>query len=182
MRHPCTSPFWDCYVFCIPHSTRFLISTSRFCIKDRGVCVYSLCTYPSHDMNPKFQTHAMYSISYFRKSFPIFRRRPPSWIRKHPPPFINHIKSKRIMISTLNFPSIPEVIHHNILISMIMETLRNYFSTLQEFFFRYCPGKGIIGVPTSWWNASFLSISLRNILRPHTEMTILDITEQGHKD
>lgn len=167
-------------------------------------------------MNPKFQTHVMYSISYFRKSFPISRRRPPSWIRKHPPPFINHIKSKRIMISTLNFPSIPEVIHHNVLqwfegkllylymrekllaysnsftgynssqklylISMIMETLRNYFSTLQEFFFRYCPGKGIIGVPTSWWNASFLSITLRHILRPHTEMTILDITEQGHKD
>ena len=28
VRHPCTSPFWHCYVFCMPHSTRFLISTS----------------------------------------------------------------------------------------------------------------------------------------------------------
>lgn len=57
----------------------------------------------------------MYLISYFSESFPIFRRRPPSWVRNHPPPFINHIKSKRIMISALYFPSIPEVIHYNIL-------------------------------------------------------------------
>lgn len=128
----------------------------------------------------------MYFISYFSEAFPIFGRRPPSWVRNHPPPFINHIESKRIMVSTWDFLPIPEVIHHNILqgfeenisclhlmkvlltysnssvsygsylylVSMIMELLRNYFSTLQEFFFRNCPAKGIIGIPSSWWDAS----------------------------
>lgn len=66
-------------------------------------------------MNPKLQTHGMYFLGYFSKPFPSSGWWPSIWVRDHPPPFIDNIKSKRINVSTFHFSSIPEVIHHNIL-------------------------------------------------------------------
>ena len=87
----------------------------RGCVQDRGVCIHCLCTYSSHNMNPKLQTHAMHFIGYFGEPFSTSRGRPPIWVRDHPPPFVNYIKSFRVGVSTFDLSPKPKKVHDNIL-------------------------------------------------------------------